>query len=35
MNRICISIVLLFSTITMSGNSYSKDEYPVSVTKLV
>jgi len=24
-NRICISIVLLISTITMSGNSYSKD----------
>lgn len=29
MNRICISTVLLFSTITMSGNNYSKDEYPV------
>ncbi|NQZ82022.1 MAG: hypothetical protein HRT52_13485 [Colwellia sp.] len=28
MNRICISIVLLFSTITMSGNSYSKDKSP-------
>jgi len=29
MKRICISIVLLFSTITMSGNSYSKDKFPV------
>lgn len=29
MNRIGISIVLLFSTITMSGNSYSKDKFPV------
>ncbi|MCJ8320686.1 MAG: hypothetical protein MJK12_13690 [Colwellia sp.] len=28
MNRICISIVLLFSTITTSGNSYSKDKSP-------
>jgi len=29
MNRICISMVLLFSTITMSGNSYSKNKSPV------
>jgi len=29
MNRICISIVLLFSTITMSSNSFSKDKFPV------
>jgi hypothetical protein len=28
MNRICISIVLLFSTITMSSISYSKDKSP-------
>ncbi|GGI90554.1 hypothetical protein GCM10007978_30230 [Shewanella hanedai] len=27
MNRTCISIVLLFFTITLSGNSYSKDKY--------
>ena len=27
MNRICISIVLLFSFITMSGNSYSKEKF--------
>jgi len=28
MNRICISIVLLFSTIAISNNSYSKDKSP-------
>jgi hypothetical protein len=29
MNRICISIVLLFSIMTISGNSYCKDKFPV------
>jgi hypothetical protein len=28
MDRIGISIVLLFSIIAMSGNSYSKDKFP-------
>lgn len=29
MNRVCISIILLVSIITMNGNSYSQDKFPV------
>jgi hypothetical protein len=29
MKRICISIILLFSTLTMSSNSYSQDKFLV------
>ena len=29
MKRVCMSIILLLSIITMSSNSYSKDEFPV------